>query len=197
MSGLLLLLLLAAACTSENEPDSPTDEGAPGEEFSRRVQGSFVRVAPVPAPGGGTAYLRETLIFSGVNGVLRTEAYLDEALTQRVFVYESSGPYVVRGVSALFPEGYDLDLTNDTALLTVELDDPNLIAALGFDDCELEIGVAKDVTNGCAAPTFRFTACVDMDVFVLSADDRTFRWGDSTIDHCVTRPTTLDPLRAP
>jgi hypothetical protein len=25
-------------------------------------------------------------------------------------------------------------------------------------------------------------------------DDRTFSWGDQTIDHCVTRPTTLDPV---
>jgi hypothetical protein len=165
-------------------------------QFAARLLGSFTRVMPVDAPGGGTAYLRQTVTFDGppdalIEGV-RTEAFLDEALTESVFVYESAGPCVVLRPSAAVAGAFEVDLTNDTSELTINTEDESLVAALGLDDCNLEVGVAGDISNGCGAPTFRVTDCVDQDIFALQDGDNSFWWGDQTIDHCLMRPETLE-----
>ncbi len=86
-----------------------------------------------------------------------------------------------------------MNCTNDTSFLTVFVTEPALLEGLGIDDCNLTAGVPRDVSDGCAAPTFRFTDCVDQDVFYLSADGSRFQWGDQTVDHCEDRPTELEP----
>jgi len=180
-----------AACGGGNDT-------SPEEVFAQRLVGKYERVSPVPAPGGATAYLRQTVTLerssSGavVTQGLTTEAFFDQALTQRVLKYDSKGPCKVVRPSSI-PTGFEVDCTNDTSILTAFVTDPGLMSGLGLDDCNLEAGVPKDVSNGCAAPTFLVSACVDQDVFALSADGRRFSWGDQAQDRCVRRSTELEP----
>lgn len=168
------------------------------EDFAQRLTGKYQRLSPVPAPGGGTAYLRQTLTIEAspspdtVTQTLTTEAFLDQALTQQVLKYDSKGPCKVARPSAI-PGGFEVDCTNDSSILTVFTTNPDLLQGLGLDDCGLTSGVPKDVSNGCAAPTFQVSACVDQDVFALSGDGRRFSWGDQTQDRCVRRSTELEP----
>jgi hypothetical protein len=166
--------------------------------FAQRLVGQYARVTPVPAPGGGTAYLRQTLDIRAseahetVFQAMTTEAFFDEALTQRVLKYDSEGPCEVVGPSSI-PRGFEVNCTNDTSFLTAYVMDPGLLQGLGIDDCDLVAGEPKDVSNGCAAPTFQVSACVDQDVFALSEDGSAFQWGDQTQDRCAKRSTELEP----
>jgi hypothetical protein len=175
------------------------DSGKSAEAtFAQRLEGTFKRVAPVPAPGGNTAYLAQTLLIEDseepntVTQSLTAEAFFDQALTQRVLKYDSKGPCKVIRKSTV-PGAFDVDCTNDSSFLTVFQTDPALLQGLGIDDCNLTEGVAKDISNGCAAPTFQVSACADQDIFWLSEDGKKFMWGDYSPDRCVKRPTALDP----
>ncbi len=168
------------------------------ETFAQRLVGRYERVSPVAAPGGGTAYLRQTLTVESapspdtVTQGLTTEAFFDQALTQRVLKYDSKGPCKVLRRSSI-SGGFEVDCTNSSSVLTVFTTDAALLRGLGLDDCNLTAGVPKDVSNGCAAPTFLVSACVDQDVFALSDDGKKFFWGDQTQDRCVRRSTELEP----
>ena len=170
----------------------------PEEAFAQRLMGKYVRVSTVPAPGGGTAYLRQTVtiepspVWDTVVQTLTTEAFFDQALTQRVLKYDSKGPCKVARPSSI-PAGFEVDCTNDSSILTAFVTTPALLQGLGIDDCNLSAGVPKNVSNGCAAPTFQVSACVDLDVFALSDDGNKFRWGDQSQDRCVRRTTELEP----
>lgn len=172
----------------------PTPEAAHAE----RLIGTYERVSPVPAPDGSTAYLLQTVELEGstspntITQRLSTEAFFDEGLTQQVLEYESVGPCEVMRPSSI-PGGFEVDCTNDSSTLTVFETDPGLLQGLGIDDCGLTAGEPKDVSNGCAAPTFQVSACVDMDVFALSEDGKEFLWGDQSQDRCVRRTTDLEP----
>jgi hypothetical protein len=191
-------LMGPAIGTVAGDSEAHHDDTRPEVTFARRLVGQYARISAVPAPGGGTAYLRETVTIEDTDTpsvVLESftmEAFFDEALTARVFKYDSKGPCEVVGPSEL-PGAFGVDCTNDTSFLTAWVMDPGLLQALGFDDCDLVEGEPKDVSNGCAAPTFRFTDCVDQDVFALSEDGSAFQWGDQTQDHCVKRSTALEP----
>jgi len=182
---------VAVACSN-------SDEATPEEAFASRLVGTFERVSPVPAPDGSTAYLRQILTIEGsesaetITQALTTEAYFDEELTQQVLAYDSVGPCEVVKASSI-PLGFEVDCTNDSSILTVFTGDPALLEGLGFDDCDLTEGVPKDVSDGCAAPTFRVSDCVDQDVFALSEDGTEFLWGDQSQDRCVRRTTDLEP----
>jgi hypothetical protein len=171
---------------------------APEASFARRLIGSYERISTVPAPDGSTAYLLLSLTIeqsessTTVIQSLKTEAFFDEALTQRVLEYVSVGPCEVVGQSSI-PGGFEVDCTNTSSVLTVYATDPALIQGLGFEDCDLTAGVPRDVSDGCAAPTFAVSNCVDQDVFALSADGSMFMWGDQSQDRCVRRTTDLEP----
>jgi hypothetical protein len=197
LKSCIFTLILPVTWTAACDTDASHHATSPEAAFARRLLGQYMRVSPVPAPGGGTAYLREIVTIEGTETpsvVLESftmEAFFDEALTVRVFKYDSKGPCEVVGPSEL-PGGFGVDCTNDTSFLTAFVMDPGLLQALGFDDCDLVEGEPKDVSNGCAAPTFRFTDCTDQDVFALSEDGSAFQWGDQTQDHCAKRSTELE-----
>ena len=180
-------------------PVEPAEnEVSPEAAFAQRLVGTYERVSPVPAPDGSTAYLRITLTIAAsgtpeiVTQGLTTDVFFDEALTEQVINYESVGPCEVLRPSSI-PNGFEVDCTNDSSILTVFTTDPGLMQALGFDDCELTAGEPKDVSDGCAAPTFVVSNCVDQDVFALSEDGTEFLWGDQAQDRCVRRTTELEP----
>ena len=170
----------------------------PEAAFAQRLIGTFERVSPVPAPDGSTAYLLQTVLFEASDSpntviqTLTTEAYFDEGLTERVLQYVSVGPCEVVGPSSI-AGGFEVDCTNDTSVLTVFVTDEALLQGLGLDDCDLSAGVPQDVSNGCAAPTFQVSDCVDQDVFALSEDGTEFMWGDQSVDRCAQRTTELEP----
>jgi hypothetical protein len=127
-----------------------------------------------------------------VTQALTTEAFFDQALTQQVLKYDSKGPCKVVRPSSI-PQGFEVDCTNDSSTLTAYVTNPGLLGGLGIDDCNLTAGVPKDVSNGCAAPTFQVSACVDQDVFALSVDGKMFKWGVQAENRCVRRTTELEP----
>jgi hypothetical protein len=176
-----------------DESTTPSDEAT----FAEKLIGSYERVSPTPAPDGSTAYLLQTVTIEAGDSpttfqqVLTTEAFFDEALTEQVLKYESVGPCEVVRPSSI-QGGFEVDCTNDDSILTAYVVDPGLLQGLGIDDCNLTAGVPQDVSNGCAAPTFQVSACVDMDVFALSEDGDEFQWGDQSQDRCVRRTTDLE-----
>jgi len=191
VSAILGAALVVAGCSSGAE-------SSPEATFAKELIGTYERVAPVPAPDGSTAYLRQIVAVSAsdspntVTQTLTTEAFFDEELTQAVLKYDSVGPCVIVQPSSI-PGGFEVDCTNDSSTLTAFVTEPALLEGLGIDDCNLTAGEPADVSNGCAAPTFVVSNCVDMDVFALSEDGANFSWGDQTQNRCERRSTELEP----
>jgi hypothetical protein len=148
------------------------------------------------ASPAGTVYRRETVTFGRDRNTVEAKFYADPELTQLLFVYASDGPFTLTGPSSLGKHAYEVRLTNDSQTLELAADAPELLAAVGWDDCGLEVGVAVDVTNGCASPPLPPADCVERDVWqIVERENGTFlRWGDTSIDRCVEAPTSFDPI---
>ncbi len=80
--------LAIVGCT-EDEETSPEDTSAEAT-FAKRLVGTFVRVSPVPAPDGSTAYLRPTITLEASDSPttaiqsLSTEAFFDDSNSEVV-----------------------------------------------------------------------------------------------------------------
>lgn len=160
---------------------------------SRPIVGSWVgeQVDEVPAPGGGTAFLRRSLVFTVDRETLKLEAFLDAEQRVPLFTYESEGPYRVVGPSASVPGAVEIDLTNDMSLVTIHREAPEVWRAINLGACPLVVGQAVEVSTCAAGPPFNTSRCVDQDLLHLDDTDR-LRFGDQSVDRCAGRPTALD-----
>jgi hypothetical protein len=183
--AILVTFAILSACAS--------DESRFLDDLEGRWE--LTRAAEVVSPAG-SVYRRETVTFGRDRNVVEAEFYADPELTQLLFVYVSEGPFTIVGPSELAEDAFEVRLTNDTQALELAADVPELLAAVGWDDCSLEVGVAVDVTNGCASPPLPPADCVERDVWqIVDRDDGTYlRWGDTSIDRCVEAPTRFDPI---
>lgn len=159
--------------------------------FLAEAEGTWGAVAnPVSTPGGD-AFVRATLGVNARTESVLVEVFADPDLQIPLFTYDSSGPYDIVGASSVVPGAWDINLRNESSLLTAFVDDPQLFASLGLDDCNLVVGEPVDVGDGCARPTFSVSDCIDHDIFAV-VDNAIFT-GEANTDRCTPagRPTAL------
>lgn len=149
---------------------------------------------PTPAPGGLTAYVVQTLLWTEETESLIVTAYADEALTLPIFTYEFIGPYQVRSISKIVPEAFDVDLNNDRSVMTVAMDAPEIWKFLNLQACPLEIGKAIDISTCSSGPPFEVSNCTDMDLVQLDPAGTTLRMGAPGTDRCIARPGLLGSI---
>ncbi|WP_158269963.1 hypothetical protein [Litoreibacter ponti] len=145
------------------------------------------------APGGGpSAYLRQTTIFTDSRQDIRAEIFADPDGQMPIFTYASSGPYTPVGSSTVIDGALNLELINETSEVTIYMDVPDLIAAVGMGECDLVLKQAVDVTDCISGPPFLVTDCTDLDLVLVDEGGTRLRFGDQSVDRCVSRPTELD-----
>lgn len=150
-------------------------------------------LAEQQAPGGGaSAFLRQTVIFTNALQHIQAEVFADAQGTVPIFTYASSGPYKTVGASQVIDGAINLELVNDTSQVTIFMDVPELMAAVGMGECELVVGKAVDVTDCISGPPFLVTDCTDLDLVLVDENETRLRFGDQSVDRCVKRPTVLD-----
>lgn len=144
------------------------------------------------APGGGqSAFLRQSVVFTDAVQDLRAEVFADAAGEVPIFTYASSGPYTAVGVSDVIEGALNLELVNETSEVTIFMEAPDLMAAVGMADCDLVVGEAVEVSGCISGPPFLVTDCVDLDLVLVDAGGARLRFGDQEVDRCVSRPTEL------
>lgn len=145
----------------------------------------------VQAPGGAEAYIRRSLVFTPDRETLRVEAFADPAAAVRLFTYASEGPYRLIGPSAVVAGAYEVDLVNERSSMTIHVADAGLWKALNLGACPLEVGKPVEISGCVSGPPFNASTCVDRDLVHVDAAGA-LRFGDQTVDRCVTRPDRLD-----
>ena len=136
-----------------------------------------------------TVYVRQTVVFDATDETFKVEVFADQALEQPLFTYNSTGPYTLVGPSETVSEAFAINLVNTSSTITAFVDAPALFEATGLDDCGLTVGLAVDVSDGCAAPLFSVADCVDLDLIAVRGDE--LRFGAEGTDRCVQRPVEL------
>ncbi|WP_411889169.1 hypothetical protein [Yoonia sp. SDW83-1] len=145
------------------------------------------------APGGGpSAYLRQTTVFTDTLQDIRAEIFADADGQMLIFTYASSGPYMPVGASDVVPGALNLELINETSEVTIYMDVPDLMAAVGMGDCDLILNEAINVRDCISGPPFLVTDCTDLDLVLVDQGGSRLRFGDQSIDRCISRPTELD-----
>ena len=138
----LVAALAAVGCAGDDDA---------AEEFTGRARGAW-RLERVQDSPVGPAYIVQTITLTDRRESLRVQAYADPGKTIPLLAYESSGPYEVVGASATIADAFELELQNETSMLTAYVVDPAFLSAVGLDDCGLAAGQPTDISNGCGAP---------------------------------------------
>lgn len=186
------LLILSISCLTA----SAALAGPPLESFLGTWVGPDLE--PTPAPDGSTAYLRRSVTFTPDLESLQLEVFADAEATQRLFTYQSSEPYAFGPASAAVPGAWEIDLTNDSSLVTIHVDAPELWQGINLGACPLVIGTPVEISGCASGPPFNSSGCVDMDL--LNVTEIQLRFGNQETDRCEERPTELDEavyVRAP
>ncbi len=148
------------------------------------------------APGGGpSAYLRQTTIFTDSLQDIRAEIFADPDGEIPIFTYASSGPYTPVGASDVVPGALNVELINETSEVTIYMDVPDLMAAVGMGECDLVLNEAVNVRDCISGPPFLVTDCTDLDLVLVDEGGSRLRFGDQSVDRCVSRPTKLDDVQ--
>ncbi|WP_308917835.1 hypothetical protein [Jannaschia sp. LMIT008] len=142
--------------------------------------------------GGASAFLRQVVVFTPVRQDLRAEVFADPDGEVPLFTYASSGPYEPVGPSEVVDGALNLELVNDRSEVTIFVEAPDLMAAVGMAECDLVLGEAVDVSSCISGPPFLVTDCVDLDLVLVDEGGSRLRFGDQSVDRCETRPTALD-----
>ena len=180
----LVAALAAAGCAGDDDA---------AEEFAERARGAW-RLERVQDSSVGPAYIVQTITLTDRRESLLMQAFADPGKTIPLLAYESSGPYEVVGESATISDAFELELQNETSMLTAYVVDPAFLNAIGLDDCGLAAGQPTDISNGCGAPIFSVTDCIDLDLFQVARGGTELRTGAPGVDRCVERPAALEPV---
>ncbi len=152
-------------------------------------------LAEQQAPDGSqSAYLSQTVVFTDNHETIRAEVFADPDGQMPIFTYASTGPYDVVGKSRVVDNALDIELVNDSSTVTIFMDVPDLMAAVGMGDCDLIIGTAVNVTDCVSGPPFSVTDCIDLDLVAVDQEGQRLRFGADGVNRCVTRPTALSEI---
>ncbi len=114
-------------------------------------------------------------------------AYADEELTIPLVRWDALRRYKLE---APVDSTHNMTWNDVDGRLYAHVDNPELFAGIGIDDCNLEVGVSRDLTvDNCGAPLFPFRDCTLMDYARIEGDSLTFG-APGQGDRCVARPTT-------
>ncbi|GFE67087.1 hypothetical protein [Litoreibacter roseus] len=158
------------------------------------IQGTWVTtILESPTPGGGPpAYVRQTTSFDKEQQTLTVEAFSDPSGTQPLFRYDSFGPFTDIGPWEAVPRARALDLENDSSVVTIFVDAPDLWRAISLANCDLTVGVGIDITDCVNGPPFAVTDCIDMDIVLVDLEGTRLRYGGGeNVNRCITRPTEV------
>ncbi|MFY8107087.1 MAG: hypothetical protein ACOVKO_09230 [Elstera sp.] len=179
------------ACAPSVSAQTPADVNA----AVRSLVGTWQTVPrETPSPGGAKAFVRQTLQFTETRERVKVEAFADAALTQKLFTYDSEGPYSITGPWPAIPGAFAADLRNDRSEMTIMVDAPEIWASINMASCPLKIGVAVDITDCVKGPPFQVTKCVDLDLVHFSNDYKHLQMGAGDVNRCEERPKKLNPV---
>ncbi|CAN5898063.1 hypothetical protein BH24DEI2_BH24DEI2_24870 [soil metagenome] len=177
-----LLVITAAVASGWTQPAAVSD-------IEARISGTWVQDSVPFTLEDGTVYVRQTVVIDSANETLKVEVFADQSLEQPLLTYDSSGPYTLVGPSQTVSGAFSINLVNTSSTITAFMDVPALFEATGMDDCGLSVGVAVDVSDGCAAPLFSVSDCVDLDLIAVTGNE--LRFGAEGTNRCVQRPVKL------
>lgn len=178
----LFVIVVTAAASGWAQPAATLD-------IKERMIGTWVQDSTPFTNEAGTVYVRQTVVIGAADETLKIEVFADQALEQPLLAYDSSGPYTLVGPSKRVSGVFAINLVNTSSTITAFADAPELFEVTGLDDCGLSVGVPVDVSNGCAAPLFSVTDCVDLDLIAVTGKE--LRFGAEGTNRCVQRPVEL------
>ncbi len=171
-------------CGDDSEPTA-------NEEFFERATGTWRTLLQL-GEGDMTVFAVDEYYFTEPEQTISVEAFFDSDLTKPFLRYEASltAERVERSMS--IEDGYELDLRTDSATMTALVDEPELFAAFGLDDCGLAANEEVDVSgSACGVPVFRDASCVEKELYQVGEKRDEFRVGVIT-DKCTARPSEID-----
>jgi hypothetical protein len=157
------------------------------------LSGTYASPAPEPWYGGyGT---RRFTFENGQWSLVFTHA-LDPQMQRPTFRFRTLGPYRIGAESAAVPGAFEGVFFEDAKFVTLLTEDPNLIRAFGFSDCNLRPNQEVDISlTGCA--NWKPVAQCREDHDLVAFDPTGLRFGvrRRDNDHCTAanRPTALLP----
>ena len=181
---LFLIVITATAASGWAQPSAVLD-------IKEHLVGTWIQdsVPFTVESENTTVYVRQTVVFNVTDETIKVEVFADQALEQPLFAYNSTGPYTLIGPSEAVPEAFDINLVNTSSTITAFVDAPALFEATDLADCGLTVGLPVDVSNGCAAPLFSVSDCVDLELIAVTGNE--LRFGAEGTDRCVQRPVKL------
>lgn len=164
------------------------------KEQLERLSGTYQDAVPYSY---GTAFGQRIFTFEAGKWTLQFTLGLDPNLQQKVFQFRTYGTYQVLGKSNVVPEAYNALFLEDKKFLTLLTDNTDLIGAFGFDGCQLEMGIEKDISEeGCALWAAVDICHEDHDLLALDAEGLLYfglRPPDNNMCTAERRPTALTP----
>lgn len=184
----LLGIVALAGCMMDDEDSTPQ------KVFDARVDGKWLLQFTVENPAGNI-YVNDFQTYDAKAGKFNLEvgAYLDEARTVPILSYKADFSYKVVGESRELENTFELDIKNISAQITALIDEPELYAAIGLDDCNLTYNKAVDISkSGCAAPQFRDGSCLEKDIYQVAAGADEMFPAAGIESRCASRPTAIE-----
>jgi hypothetical protein len=133
-AGALLLFVSPHVAGAQERPD---------------VRGTWHSVSIERTVGGN--YMRRLFTFTGDEWEVIYTVYADPDRSVPLYTMRAGGPYVMLGPSKDRAGTYNANFGFSYRLLTLRTTDEEAIAGLGFDICELEHVVTKNITaTGCS-----------------------------------------------
>lgn len=189
----IALVFFANACMMDDDKKSSTIE----DEFLARARGQWTYTFKV-GDAEGAVWVVDLITLDKERHDISADIYADEGRTTRLFHYDAKGKLAVVERSQQVPDAYKINVDIDYATMTAFVDDPQLFAALGLDDCNLVVNQAVDImATNCVAPLARDTQCVEKDLYQVPASGDSLRVGEAMTDRCTDYPTGIDTTRAP
>lgn len=177
----LLLALTIVSCKEKEE--EPTD--SPIDIFRSSIIGDWQSVSPEYDEQGQNYWFR-TFSLTEESWSIAVERFVDSAMTVPLFKFELAGPYEITEESQVLPGSYNGTFRFSSKHFTAFIDPVNL----GLEDCELEVGVRKDVSNQDCGWIESVSTC-PTDYDLVSFENEQLLLGKRTADMCEAegRPT--------
>jgi hypothetical protein len=122
---------------------------AGGAQGRPEVRGTWHSLSIERTVGGN--YMRRLFTFSGEEWEVIYTVYADPDRSVPLYTMRAGGPYVMLGPSKDRPGAQSANFGFSYRLLTLRTSDTEAIGSLGFDACNLEHVVTKDITaTGCS-----------------------------------------------
>lgn len=188
--GSLTLFLSVFSCSMSKTTATEPSMKKQLEELS----GTYQDLAPYPY---GTAFGQRIFTFEEGKWTLVFTLGLDPTLQQKVFQFRTFGTYQVLDQSTVVPDAYNALFLEEKKYLTLLTDNTDLIEAFGFNNCQLQMGVEKDISkNGCALWSAVDICHEDHDLLAIDTEGLLYfgvRPPDNNMCTADRRPTALTP----